>query len=140
MTRLVVLAMLPFGCAGDCPISEPPPTDLVIEQIRTRAPSIGEATLIVGPDGTSVLIDVANDAHDGAVREAIQTHVGTLRVDWVVLTHYHADHIGGFDALFDPDDKEPVTVARGVVVRGGHVGRGPSAGELEHLEATLTHP
>jgi hypothetical protein len=141
MTRLLGLcALLFFGCAGDCPVSDPPPTDLVIEQIRTRSPSIGEATLLVGPDGTSVLIDVANDAHDKAVREALLTHVGTLQVDWVVLTHYHADHIGGFDALFDPNGKDPVSVTRGVVVRGGHIGRGPGEGELEHLEATLTHP
>jgi len=141
MTRtLLVLALLPLGCAGDCPPSDPLPTGLVIEQIRTRSPSIGEATLIVGPDGTAVLVDVANDSQDGAVREALQTHVGSLRVDWVVLTHYHADHIGGFDALFDPDGKDPVSIEQGVVVRGGPIGSGPSQRELDHFEAVLAHP
>jgi hypothetical protein len=113
--------------------ADPEVGSLVLEQIRAPGLAIGEAFLVVGPDGTSVLIDVADDPHADAVREALVRHTGEEAVDHVVLTHLHLDHIGGFDTLFPA-----VPIRQSVVLRGGVVGDGASAGETANLETTLT--
>ena len=48
---------------------------------------------IIGDDGTRVLIDTTPDLRQQCLRESI------IRVDAVVYTHAHADHILGFDEL-----------------------------------------
>ena len=89
----------------------------------------GEAELIVGPDGTLVLIDTGNSSHDDDIRALIydlDTSALTpergfpartpRQVDWVVLTHFHGDHIGGFSDLLLAG--APLEGVRGVVHRG----------------------
>lgn len=49
--------------------------------------------LIEGDDGTRVLIDTSPDLRQQCLREGIS------RIDAVVYTHAHADHILGFDEL-----------------------------------------
>jgi hypothetical protein len=97
-----------------------PDATLVIEQIGLSG-MMGEAALVVGPGGTSVLIDVGGDSHAAQVLEAVDRRLGQRVVDWVVITHYHFDHIGAFDKLFVPcaaNNNKPITVAHGVVIRG----------------------
>ncbi|MFN7145431.1 MAG: MBL fold metallo-hydrolase, partial [Myxococcota bacterium] len=106
--RLLALALT--ACAGNAPPAWSP-GELYIEQIGLGAGTIGEAALLVGPEGTAVLLDVGNDAHADAVAEAVERATGSRRVDWIVLTHFHADHVGGMDDL-------GVEVTRGVVTRG----------------------
>jgi phosphoribosyl 1,2-cyclic phosphate phosphodiesterase len=48
---------------------------------------------VIGDDGTRVLIDTTPDLRQQCLRESI------IRVDAVVYTHAHADHILGFDEL-----------------------------------------
>jgi competence protein ComEC len=105
--------------------------ELLIEQIGLSDSSLGESALIVGPDGTSVLLDVGNDAHADDIRAALDTRLGARTVDWIVLTHAHADHIGGFDALGD------LTVRGGVVSRGAY-DLGPDANRDEWDEVAAT--
>jgi beta-lactamase superfamily II metal-dependent hydrolase len=86
----------------------------------------GEAGILVGPDGTLVVIDVGNSNHDddvlAAVRELNTQWLtaargyrarGAVEVEWVLLTHFHADHIGAFDSL-----ASQLNVTRGVIHRG----------------------
>ncbi|MDP7114833.1 MAG: MBL fold metallo-hydrolase [Myxococcota bacterium] len=118
--KLVVLALLAVGCAGG-DVDPWAPGELLIEQIGLTGEAIGEAALVVGPDGTTVLIDVGNDAHAGRVLGALERHGDSAAVDWVLLTHYHADHIGGFDKLFEPsaaNDGEPTGIRQKVLTRG----------------------
>lgn len=79
----------------------------------------GQSTFIKGPDGTSVLIDVGKKDHRACVRKAVSHHNGEAAVDWVVLTHWHKDHVGGFPELFDPEDG-PLTLREGVISRGAN--------------------
>lgn len=60
---------------------------------------IGEAMLIVGPDGSRVLLDVGNDDHAAYVSEAVERYTGERDVTAAILTHFHSDHAGGFDDL-----------------------------------------
>ncbi len=90
--------------------------------------AIGESALVIGPDGTTVLIDVGNGSHDDDIRDALAALGLPNAVDWIILTHFHGDHIGGLSDLLT--GAQPVTVRRGVVHRG-FVDLGPGAAETD---------
>src|SRR5882672_4631420 len=63
----------------------------------------GNAVLFVTPSGESMLIDSGN-AGAGAVRDAERIvaaakDAGLTRIDHLITTHYHGDHIGGLAEL-----------------------------------------
>ena len=60
----------------------------------------GTSTLIVTPAGESVLIDTGNrgDRDPDRIFAAAQA-AGLLRLNHVIITHYHADHYGGLAQL-----------------------------------------
>ncbi len=74
----------------------------------TRAPALdiyvvdvegGNAQLWVTPSGESILVDTGN-AGAAAVRDAERImaaakEAGVTRIDHLITTHYHADHVGG---------------------------------------------
>ena len=60
----------------------------------------GKAALYVSPSGETVLIDTGNPgARDGDRIMAILEAAGVKRIDHLVSTHYHRDHVGGLLAL-----------------------------------------
>ena len=60
----------------------------------------GKATLFVSPSGETVLIDTGNPGvRDGDRILAMLTAAGVKRIDHLISTHYHQDHIGGLAAL-----------------------------------------
>lgn len=61
----------------------------------------GGSTLIVTPEGESVLVDTGNPGGRDAQRiKHVATDVaGLKRIDHVVITHFHADHFGGLSEL-----------------------------------------
>jgi competence protein ComEC len=62
----------------------------------------GAATLIVAPSGESMLVDTANRTIDNRdakrIFAAAQT-AGLKKIDILLTTHFHADHIGAMAAL-----------------------------------------
>jgi len=63
----------------------------------------GNAVLFATPSGESVLIDSGN-AGAGAVRDAERISAaakdaGVMKIDHLITTHYHGDHIGGLAEL-----------------------------------------
>jgi beta-lactamase superfamily II metal-dependent hydrolase len=62
----------------------------------------GQATLLVSPTGASLLVDTGwpgNDGRDaGRIQEAMRD-AGITRIDHVLITHFHVDHVGGAPEL-----------------------------------------
>jgi competence protein ComEC len=63
----------------------------------------GNATLFVAPSGASVLIDSGNGgaaaARDADRIVAAAKHAGINRIDHLITSHYHTDHVGGLAEL-----------------------------------------
>lgn len=58
----------------------------------------GQATLIVTPAGESVLVDTGwptPDKRDANRIAAAAKKAGVAKIDYLVTTHYHLDHVGG---------------------------------------------
>jgi competence protein ComEC len=58
----------------------------------------GDATLFVSPTGESLLVDAGWPGFDGRDAERIVAaakDAGIKQIDHLVVTHYHADHVGG---------------------------------------------
>src|SRR5882672_5583035 len=61
----------------------------------------GAATLVVSPSGESLLYDAGweVDGRDAKRIAAAVQQAGLKKIDYFVLSHYHADHAGGLVAL-----------------------------------------
>ena len=61
----------------------------------------GASTLVVSPTGESMLIDTGyTDGDRDAKRINAATQLaGLKKIDYVVISHFHADHAGGLPAL-----------------------------------------
>src|SRR6201996_1232012 len=68
----------------------------------------GGGTLFVTPDGHSLLIDTGNpedatritgdNPSSARIQKAAQV-LGVKKIDYLITTHYHSDHIGGLEGL-----------------------------------------
>jgi competence protein ComEC len=60
----------------------------------------GLSALYVSPSGESLLIDTGNPGARDADRimEAVRA-AGVTRIDHLIITHYHVDHVGGLEEL-----------------------------------------
>lgn len=128
----------------------PVPGEVTVWQLDLApglVPKTGEAAIVIGPDGTLVVIDVGNSNHDDELRTALRELNTTwltaargyrarapLEVEWVLLTHFHADHIGGFEPLTSGADA--IVPTRGVVHRG-FVDVGPAVNEADFEQVCL---
>jgi beta-lactamase superfamily II metal-dependent hydrolase len=62
----------------------------------------GGATLVVSPSGESLLVDTGwrkDDRDAKRIYEVATRAAGLKKIDYLVITHFHADHVGGVGAL-----------------------------------------
>src|SRR4029078_12550289 len=91
--RLVFVVALASAAAAQRP------TQLHIHFIDVEG---GQATLFTLPSGESLLIDTGWGGFEGRDAERIAAAAkrdGVSRIDTLVVTHYHADHVGGVPAI-----------------------------------------
>jgi len=114
----LLLAGLPAN-AGSAPSAKP-------MQIYFIDVEGGQSTLIVSPSGESLLIDTGWPGYEGRDADRIVAaarQAGLKQLDYVLITHYHRDHVGGVPQLAD-----------GIKI-GTFVDHGPN---LEDSEVTRT--
>lgn len=62
----------------------------------------GQSTLFVAPDGESLLVDTGSPgvtARDASRIAAVCKLAGVTKIDNLLVTHYHSDHVGGLPQL-----------------------------------------
>jgi competence protein ComEC len=62
----------------------------------------GQATVFVTPEGQSLLIDTGWDGNNGRDADRIVAaakSAGLTKIDYVLITHFHEDHVGGAPQL-----------------------------------------
>ena len=110
---------------------------------------LGEASIIVGPEGSIALLDIGNSTHDDEVRDAVR-ELNTqwltpangfaardpLQVEWIIITHVHGDHVGSFQNLLMSGDS--LTGLKGIVHRGFvDLGEGMNTNDFEEFCAGM---
>jgi beta-lactamase superfamily II metal-dependent hydrolase len=58
----------------------------------------GDATLVISPTGKTLLFDAGPSAQGNKIRQIFNNN-GLTTLDFFVVGHYHADHIGSIDEL-----------------------------------------
>jgi beta-lactamase superfamily II metal-dependent hydrolase len=96
---LCCLALLQFSHPQPASAQGKPAEHLLIYAIDVEG---GQATLLVAPSGSSLLVDAGWPTPDGRDAGRIQLAMrdaGITRLDHVLITHYHHDHVGGVPQL-----------------------------------------
>jgi beta-lactamase superfamily II metal-dependent hydrolase len=103
----------------------------------------GDSTLIVGPTGRSLLFDAGesywNSSADArAIGPYIENVLGCKSLDYVVISHFHADHIGyvGYGGLWHLVETQGFTVGT-TLVRNYNSYIGDSSSTFTHWKGYL---
>ena len=94
----IVVAGLMAGATSRISVM-PPEKDLRIYFVDVEG---GQATLFVTPAGQSLLIDTGWDDNNGRDADRIVAaakKAGIAKIDYVLITHFHEDHVGGAPQL-----------------------------------------
>jgi competence protein ComEC len=114
ITTLIVMFAHVAGVAGASPATSSTSSDLRIAAVDVEG---GAAVLFVTPEGKSLLIDTGWPPGIGGPRPApgappappmqssadriaaAAASLGVTRINYLLMTHYHLDHVGGLESL-----------------------------------------
>ena len=99
----VVVAM---GCFASVGVSAKADNGLATEKLRVYMIDVegGQSTLFVTPAGQSLLIDTGWPGHEYRDADRIVAAAklaGLNKIDYVLITHFHVDHVGGVPQLVE---------------------------------------
>jgi competence protein ComEC len=96
---IVLACVLAFASAPPFATAQARARNLLIYSIDVEG---GQSTLIVSPTGNSLLVDAGwpgNNGRDADRIQAAMRNAGVTRIDHLLITHYHVDHVGGVPEL-----------------------------------------
>ena len=100
--RVITMSLLCVAVTVSSPVAQRRPGDtLDIYVIDVEG---GEATLFVAPSGASMLVDTGWPGFDGRDADriaAVAEQAGLTQLDYLIVTHFHTDHMGGAAQLAD---------------------------------------
>ena len=88
-------AACPDACSAHCACPAAPPGDLEIHAIDVGQ---GDAILVVSPDGFVTLVDAGTEGQAATISSYLSA-IGISELDYTVVSHFHADHVGGMDVV-----------------------------------------
>src|SRR5207249_2210897 len=91
LPRIVAAILLAFGWLGQAELRAAETLDIYFVDVGR---SVGNATLLVAPSGESMLLDSGPSYSVKRVLDVLK-QAGVKQLDYLVATHYHADHFGG---------------------------------------------
>ena len=107
---LLLLAVFIVGCQSDKVANTTNLLEIHIINVQQ-----GDATLVIGPNGTTLLIDGGDT---GRGKDTVFPYLKRLgiekSIDYMLNTHRHADHLGGLDEVIDAG----LDVRRGIWANG----------------------
>jgi len=93
---LVSLCLSPLFAQGPSGDPAAPPKGLTVVVVQVGQ---GDATIVMGPTGKVMLFDGGpTGAGKGPVLAELR-RLGAKRIDYMVDSHFHADHLGGLDEV-----------------------------------------
>jgi competence protein ComEC len=93
------LAVMVLSMVCGLAVSQPSPGKLKVYFVDVEG---GQATLFVTPTGQSLLMDTGwpgNNFRDADRIAAAAKDAGLKKIDYVLITHFHTDHVGGVPQL-----------------------------------------
>jgi competence protein ComEC len=98
-----VAAIMLAGCATSIAMAQ---AKAAADKLRVYFIDVegGQSTLFITPEGQSLLIDTGWQGNNGRDADRIATvakKAGLSKIDYVLITHFHEDHVGGVPQLVD---------------------------------------
>ena len=115
-------SLAPTGTATPIGVAAPSATPMAARwtpgqlEIHLLEVEHGDAQLIVSPTGETMLVDCARIEFATKVAQYLREVLGEATVDYLVLSHYHTDHLGAFVPLLRD---EGLKVRKAILDRGG---------------------